>query len=137
MPISLHCATPGCRKPLRVKDELAGKRFKCPACGQTMFTPARQGELPPAPGPEPQTGQQSPPASQALPKGDPSSQTRPAAPPTEANKVTEDRNDFWRATWTAWRSGALSAISAGYAQAAKGGFDDFMKTSADAKNLAL
>ncbi len=31
MPIRLTC--PGCNRTIRVKDELAGKRVKCPACG--------------------------------------------------------------------------------------------------------
>jgi len=36
MSIPLKCA---CGKSLRVKDEYAGKRAKCPACGQTILVP--------------------------------------------------------------------------------------------------
>lgn len=36
--ISFAC--PYCQKPLRVKDEVAGKRSKCPGCGQAISTPA-------------------------------------------------------------------------------------------------
>lgn len=36
MPISVQCA---CGKKLQVKDELAGKRGKCPACGQVLNIP--------------------------------------------------------------------------------------------------
>ncbi len=32
-----------CGKPLRIKDELAGKRIKCPACGQIMLAAAGGG----------------------------------------------------------------------------------------------
>jgi hypothetical protein len=31
---------PGCRKPIKVKDELAGKKGKCPGCGQPVTVPA-------------------------------------------------------------------------------------------------
>jgi len=30
---------PHCQKVLNVKDELAGKRGKCPACGQAITVP--------------------------------------------------------------------------------------------------
>jgi hypothetical protein len=33
-------ACPTCQKKLSVKDELAGKKGKCPGCGQTMAIPA-------------------------------------------------------------------------------------------------
>ena len=45
MPISILCENSDCRKPLRVKDELFGKRVKCPACGSAMLIPA-QGPVP-------------------------------------------------------------------------------------------
>lgn len=39
--ISFDC--PSCRKPLKVKDELAGKHGKCPACGKATFQAACSG----------------------------------------------------------------------------------------------
>ncbi len=45
MAISIRCENPDCRKPLRVKDELADKRVKCPGCGQHIMVP------PPKPAP--------------------------------------------------------------------------------------
>jgi hypothetical protein len=38
MPIELTCC--GCRKHLRVRDEVAGKRVRCPACGATVSVPS-------------------------------------------------------------------------------------------------
>lgn len=38
MAISVQC--PGCRKPLKARDELAGKRVKCPACGNSVTVAA-------------------------------------------------------------------------------------------------
>lgn len=43
MPIITSCA---CGKTLRAKDEFAGKRLKCPACGQVITIPT-QAEEPP------------------------------------------------------------------------------------------
>jgi ribosomal protein S27E len=40
MSISVQC--PGCEKTLKAKDELAGKRVKCLACGQVILVPAGQ-----------------------------------------------------------------------------------------------
>ncbi|HTU23033.1 MAG TPA: DUF1583 domain-containing protein [Gemmataceae bacterium] len=37
-PISLRCS--GCEKTLKVKAELAGKKIKCPQCGQVVLVPA-------------------------------------------------------------------------------------------------
>jgi hypothetical protein len=55
MPITFSCA---CGKTLRVKDELAGKRVKCPACGGVATAPAAETafevfEEPPPPPPRP------------------------------------------------------------------------------------
>jgi negative regulator of sigma E activity len=38
MPISLKC--PHCKRPLRVNDQLIGKRVKCPACKEPLVVPA-------------------------------------------------------------------------------------------------
>lgn len=40
MAISIQC--PGCKKKLKAKDELAGKRVKCPGCGQSIAISATQ-----------------------------------------------------------------------------------------------
>jgi hypothetical protein len=47
----LSCACGGCGKALRVKRELAGKRVKCPRCGQVVPVPRADisPPLPPAP----------------------------------------------------------------------------------------
>ena len=37
MPITVTCE--GCGKKLRVKDELAGRKGKCPACGTVLVIP--------------------------------------------------------------------------------------------------
>lgn len=42
MPVTFQC---GCGKTLRVKDELAGKRVKCPACGGVAAVPAAEPEF--------------------------------------------------------------------------------------------
>ena len=36
--ITFSC--PSCDKSLKVKDELAGKRFRCPECGNPLAVPA-------------------------------------------------------------------------------------------------
>lgn len=45
MAIKFPC--PNCEKPLRVKDELAGKRGKCPGCGSMVNVPVTQEETVP------------------------------------------------------------------------------------------
>jgi hypothetical protein len=45
MSISVQC--PGCAKKLKTNDHLAGKRIKCPGCGQVMLVPAAQAESQP------------------------------------------------------------------------------------------
>ncbi len=52
MPISIAC---DCGKQLRVKDELAGRRVKCPECGEVLTVPggAAAQPRPPAPKSEP------------------------------------------------------------------------------------
>jgi uncharacterized protein YxjI len=39
VPIQVKCANPACGKVLRVKDELAGKTVKCPACQASLTIP--------------------------------------------------------------------------------------------------
>ncbi len=45
MSISVKCS--GCAKRLQVKDELAGKRIKCPACAQVVVVPNANSEIKP------------------------------------------------------------------------------------------
>ncbi len=37
--ITFRCENADCKKTLRVKEELAGKRIKCPKCGHKMKVP--------------------------------------------------------------------------------------------------
>lgn len=39
MPIQITCS---CGRPLRVKDEVAGKRARCPGCGKILLVPEPQ-----------------------------------------------------------------------------------------------
>lgn len=41
MPIKIRCANATCQKALSVKDEFAGKRVKCPGCGQSILVPVQ------------------------------------------------------------------------------------------------
>ena len=41
MSLNMRCENPSCRKPLAIKDELEGKRIKCPICGQVMWAYAQ------------------------------------------------------------------------------------------------
>ena len=52
MPIAVTCT---CGKQLRVKDEHAGKKVKCPDCAAVVAIPAAPAEAPPAPAPPPAT----------------------------------------------------------------------------------
>src|ERR1035438_1771293 len=45
--------------------------------------------------------------------------------------------EFWRCTWSAWRSGALSKLSPAYADSAAGDFEMFTKLSPDAKDALI
>src|SRR5690349_9470735 len=45
MAIAVGC--PACGKQLRVKDEFAGKRVKCPSCGQILALPSSPPASPP------------------------------------------------------------------------------------------
>jgi predicted RNA-binding Zn-ribbon protein involved in translation (DUF1610 family) len=40
MATTMNC--PGCRTPLRLRDDLAGKKIKCPRCGQILTVPAEE-----------------------------------------------------------------------------------------------
>src|SRR5262245_2751878 len=40
MPIKMSCPNPTCRKSLTARDEMAGRKVRCPACGGTIDVPA-------------------------------------------------------------------------------------------------
>jgi hypothetical protein len=59
MPIRVPCS--GCEKKLIIKDELLGKRVKCPSCGRVLGVPAAGAAPPPqAAGPSPQASRARP-----------------------------------------------------------------------------
>jgi predicted Zn finger-like uncharacterized protein len=43
MPVTLHCSE--CNSTLRVRDDLAGKKVKCPRCANLIVVPAREEDL--------------------------------------------------------------------------------------------
>src|SRR5262249_49898255 len=45
MPIKMSCPNPTCRKSLTARDEMAGRKVKCPACGGTIAVPSSNGGL--------------------------------------------------------------------------------------------
>src|SRR5436309_15287527 len=55
MPINFNC--PNCHKPLRVKDELAGKKGPCPHCKKLVTVP-KPAAAPSTPLPKPAAGPQ-------------------------------------------------------------------------------
>ena len=44
MPIPVKCPNPQCRRQYNLRDELAGKKGKCPACGKASVVRAPQEE---------------------------------------------------------------------------------------------
>jgi len=40
MPTTMNC--PGCRTPLRLRDDMAGMTIKCPRCGKVISLPAEE-----------------------------------------------------------------------------------------------
>jgi serine/threonine protein kinase len=70
--ISFAC--PSCKKKLAAKDELAGRKTKCPGCGQPAAIPAKvtAGSSPTIkPAPQPTIDQRDPPTSPSLSNPDP------------------------------------------------------------------
>jgi DNA-directed RNA polymerase subunit RPC12/RpoP len=43
MPVSVHCT--GCKSTLKVRDDLAGKKVKCPKCATVLIVPAAEEEV--------------------------------------------------------------------------------------------
>ncbi len=50
MAIEFRCGS--CQKKLKVKDELGGKKIKCPACGKPIEVPEADGSAKPPPDPK-------------------------------------------------------------------------------------
>jgi hypothetical protein len=45
MPITFTCTNPQCGKKLSAKEELAGKRLRCPCCGTVQEVPPPEAEI--------------------------------------------------------------------------------------------
>ncbi len=99
MAIETTCG--GCGKQLSVGDEHAGRRARCPACGQIYTIPSPDGappELPAIPtGPQPlPTGSQAPQSdSFAATTAGPASSSEIPSLPTPAPAAAENLNQFW------------------------------------------
>ncbi len=97
MPILLSC---GCGKKLRVKDELAGKRVKCPDCAKVLLVPAAE-----LPEPDEEILEVAAPARQAAP-------SRKGPPPLEVNETPQRRARAADSPTSFWvNSGELLALS--------------------------
>lgn len=100
MPISVQC--PGCGKSLHGKDELAGKRVKCPKCGQIISIPAILSSAPeatltiPSPLPAPAAA-----APQVASKRPTTSDT-PANSRIEFTGITQSVGPFEYVGWLIW-----------------------------------
>jgi ribosomal protein S27E len=105
MPIKVKCPNADCGKVATVKDEFAGKRAKCPACGTIMTIPNGAGvaAAPAAhrPAAPPPAGVQAPP---------PAARQRPAAPPPAAAEGHEGGAEAWGGP-PAPKSGLVTAIA--------------------------
>lgn len=93
MPIKFHC--PHCKKPLSVKEHLAGKKGTCPACHQTLTVPgapaapvAPSAPAPPAAPSAPRPPAASKPPAPKAPAAKPSTVRPPAPPRPPATAVT-------------------------------------------------
>ena len=88
MSISVQC--PACKKNLKTKDELAGKRVKCPGCGYVILVPAAQPESQPK---AIKPSQANPPVpKKAEAKSPPPSRTPSAR---AADRVVPGKPSFW------------------------------------------
>ncbi len=87
--ISFAC--PACSKPLKVKDEVAGKRVKCPGCGKALVVPS---SVPTASGPSKAGPVQPSPGERTLPPGKPIA----ADGPTVSPAVPRPASQLGRAT---------------------------------------
>jgi len=105
MPIEFRCTQ--CNKLLRTADQSAGKKAKCPECGQILRVPSPQTESPPAGAPPPlfDTGAPGRPQRPATPVG-------PTAGPGEITPSKLVMGDLFRTTWELFKREALMCILA-------------------------
>ena len=79
--IQFHCAK--CGKRLMVKDESAGKRAKCPGCGEVMLVPGAKSAAPAGPAARPAA----PPPKAPAPRPQPAAPPPPPRPPAQVPKA--------------------------------------------------
>lgn len=89
MPVSVVCK---CGKRLRAKDELAGKRVKCPACGEPLLLPDGLNSAPELAGDFSASGQS---ALAAAPSGSSDDQVYDVASPPPAAAVQGEKKCPW------------------------------------------
>lgn len=148
MPISFDCS---CGKRFRVKDELAGKRARCPACGTVLVVPVADAVFgddlepnppPPPPAEEAETyrvqEQPAPEKPRRRPVPGPAEPTGPAEPPrrparrqTRPSPAPEDRyrhilEDKPEQSWREWAYLALLLALIPLAFSLLGGAEDRM-----------
>ncbi len=85
MPIDLAC--PSCRKMLQVPDYAAGKKARCPSCGEVIAVPARERTVNPYESPS------------SKPKAADDEETEFTAPAGEL-----DIGVIWHEAWEAWKN---------------------------------
>lgn len=108
MPIVVQCGS--CSKRFGVKEELAGRKFKCPVCGGILTIPGARPEPKTQPNPQPKV-QPSPQAS-APPKAQPKPQTKPA------RQITDLLDDYAVASPAGGENRSAVAVSDGSGESA-------------------
>ncbi len=83
MPIEFSCGE--CDRPIRVKDELAGKRIKCPGCSEAVTVPEED-----APPPPKKSGLRAAPAAPARRRAEDEEDDRPRRPARGRDDEDED-----------------------------------------------
>ncbi len=83
MPIEFSCSE--CERPIRVRDELAGKRIKCPGCSEAVTVPEED-----APPPPKKSGLRAAPAAPARRRAEDEEDDRPRRPARGRDDEDED-----------------------------------------------
>ncbi len=110
MPIKVKCPNADCGKVAAVKDEFAGKRAKCPACGTIMTIPSASGVAAPAAAAAPaRRPAPPPPADEGFEAPQPAPKRRAAAPPP-VEEAYEEGAEQWAGA-PARKSGLVTAIA--------------------------